>query len=99
MRLRAFLALCINSISLVRSAVLSVRETSELVGNLDNDQAAKIFNFADLTLNASSDVQCSEAMGCMQALSLIPRNGQLVTFGQSRLLGHVDYVMPYVLLS
>lgn len=98
-------------VTLARSAAVNVRPGAGHANSLTINESANITDLETLILNGSSpdlrskEPHCLDSMGtpplgsCMEALSLMPRNKEQVTFGQRRSIGLVDHVMPYDLIS
>lgn len=98
-------------IPLAGSAVINTSPASRPEDSLTSYPSANITNLETLIQNGprtslrSKGPHCLQSMGtpplhsCMEALSLLPKDGQQVTFGQRRSRGLVDHVMPFDLIS
>ncbi|CAL8579998.1 hypothetical protein XPA_005731 [Xanthoria parietina] len=84
---------------------------SAAVNSLNSYPSTNITNLETLIQNEtrtnlrSKGPHCRQSLGtpplhsCMEALSLVPKDRQQVTFGQRRSKGLVDHVMPFDLIS
>lgn len=84
---------------------------SAAVNSLNSYPSTNITNLETLIQNGtrtnlrSKGPHCRQSLGtpplhsCMEALSLVPKDRQQVTFGQRRSKGLVDHVMPFDLIS
>lgn len=103
--------ICALFFTLTSTALVNFRPGSRQPDPLTIHQSANITNLETFILNGptphlgSSEPQCLASFGtpplssCQEALGLIPRNRQQVTFGQRRSIGLVDHVVPYDLIS
>lgn len=96
---------------LADSAAINTPSASRPEDSLTFYPTANIANLETLIQNGprpnlrSKGLHCLQSMGtpplhsCMEALSLVPKDRQQVTFGQRRSKGLVDHVMPFDLIS
>ena len=102
---------CTFLVTTAASAAINGRPGYGQADSSSINQSANTTDLESLTLNGSNSKlqskkpQCVTAMGtpplssCMEALSHIRRNRQQLTFGQRRLVGIVDHVLPYDFIS
>ena len=111
MYLQAALWILVSYIALVTPAAVHVPSVSGQRDSLIINESANITDMeALMRIVPAAEVQsrgphCVDSMGtpplssCMEALELLPRDRRQVTFGQRRLVGMVDHVTPYDLIS
>ena len=109
MLLRVGFCICASFVATIRSMAVDSRPGSRtadplIINQNITDLETMILTPSNVAIQ-SKRPHCDDRLGtpplgsCMEAVGLIPRNNQQVTFGQRRSRGLVDHVMPYDLVS